>query len=70
MEKTFNLYNKAKKLNNNQLRELIRCGDYNGQTAGLSQNMLQTNLIILEKNTLYTLWFSVKETLRHALLLE
>jgi uncharacterized protein YcsI (UPF0317 family) len=70
MEKTFNLYNKAKKLNNNQLRELIRCGDYKGQTAGLSQNMLQTNLIILEKNTLYTLWFSVKETLRHALLLE
>ena len=70
MEKTFNLYNKAKTLNNNQLRELIRCGDYKGQTAGLSQNMLQTNLIILEKNTLYTLWFSVKETLRHALLLE
>ncbi len=55
MEKTFNLYNKAKKLNNNQLRELIRCGDYKGQTASLSQNMLQTNLIILEKNTLYTL---------------
>ena len=70
MEKTFNLYNKAKKLNNNQLRELIRCGYYKGQSAGLSQNMLQTNLIILEKNTLYTLWFSVKETLRHALLLE
>ncbi len=44
MEKTFNLYNKAKKLNNNQLRELIRCGDYKGQTAGLSQNMLQTNM--------------------------
>ncbi len=57
MEKTFNLYNKAKKLNNNQLRELIRCGDYKGQTAGLSQNMLQTNLIILEKK--YALHFMV-----------
>ena len=56
MEKTFNLYNKAKKLNNNQLRELIRCGDYKGQTAGLSQNMLQTNLIILEKKIRFTLY--------------
>ena len=50
MEKDFNLYNKAKTLKNNQLRELIRYGDYKGQTAGLSQNMLQTNIIILEKN--------------------
>ena len=51
MEQLVNLYNKAKTLNNNQLRKLIRSGDYIGQTAGLSKNMLQTNLIILEKNT-------------------
>ena len=57
MEKTLNLYNKAKTLNNNQLRELIRCGDYKGQTAGLSQNMLQTNIIILEKK--YALDFMI-----------
>ena len=50
MGQLLNLYNKAKRLNNNQLRELIRSGDYKGQTAGLSKNMLQTNLIILEKN--------------------
>ena len=31
MEKTLNLYNKAKTLNNNQLRELISFGDYKGQ---------------------------------------
>ena len=49
MGQLLNLYNKAKRLNNNQLRELIRSGDYKGQTAGLSKNMLQTNLIILEK---------------------
>ena len=57
MEKILNLYNKAKTLNNNQLRELIRCGDYKGQTAGLSQNMLQTNIIILEKK--YALDFMI-----------
>ena len=49
MEQLLNLYKKAKKLNNIQLIELIRSGDYKGQTAGLSKNMLQTNLIILEK---------------------
>ena len=50
MEQLLKLYNKAKRLNNNQLRVIIRSGDYKGQTAGLSKNMLQTNLIILEKN--------------------
>ncbi len=49
MEQLLSLYNKAKTLNNNQLREFIRRGDYKGQTAGLSKNMLQTNLIVLEK---------------------
>ena len=57
MNKAFNLYNKAKTLNNNQLRELIRCCNYKGQTAGLSQNMLQTNIIILEKK--YALDFMI-----------
>ena len=51
MEQLLNLYSKAKTLNNNQLREFIRSGNYRRQTAGLSKNMLQTNLIILEKNT-------------------
>jgi len=57
MEQLLNLYNKAKRLNNNQLREIIRSGDYKGQTAGLSKNMLQTNLIILEKK--YALDFMI-----------
>ena len=57
MEQLVNLYNKAKTLNNNQLRKLIRSGDYIGQTAGLSKNMLQTNLIILEKQ--YALDFMI-----------
>ena len=57
MEQLLNLYNKAKRLNNNQLRDLIRSGDYKGQTAGLSKNMLQTNLIILEKK--YALDFMI-----------
>ena len=69
MEKTLNLYNKAKTLNNNQLRELIRCGDYKGQTAGLSQNMLQTNIIILEKKYALDFMIFVKEIQRHVLLL-
>ena len=41
------LYDKAKTFNNEQLRAIIRSGEYKGQTAGLSKNMLQTNLIIL-----------------------
>ena len=57
MGQLLNLYNKAKKLNNNQLRDLIRSGNYKGQTAGLSKNMLQTNLIILEKK--YALDFMI-----------
>ena len=43
------LYDKAKTFNNEQLRAIIRSGEYKGQTASLSKNMLQTNLIILEK---------------------
>ena len=57
MEKISNLYNKARTLSNNQLRAIIRSGEYKGQTAGLSQNMLQTNLIILEKK--YALDFMI-----------
>ena len=49
MESLLNLYNTAKTLDNDQLRKLIRSGEYKGQTAGLSKNMLQTNLIILKK---------------------
>ena len=60
MEQLVNLYNKAKTLNNNQLRKLIRSGDYIGQTAGLSKNMLQTNLIILE-NMFYDLIIDLKQ---------
>ena len=52
-----NLYNKAKTLNNNQLRNLIRSGKFKGQTAGLSKNRLQTNIIILEKK--YALDFMI-----------
>ena len=57
MEKLLNLFNTAKTLSNNQLRELIRSGDYKGQTAGPSKNMLQTTLIILEKK--YALDFMI-----------
>ena len=57
MEESLNLYSKAKSLNNHQLREFIRSGNYKGQTAGLSKNMLQTNLIILEKK--YALDFMI-----------
>ena len=48
MQELTNIYNKAKTYSNSQLRAVIRSGEYKGQTAGLSQNMLQTNLIILE----------------------
>ena len=51
------LYDKAKTFNNEQLRAIIRSGEYKGQTAGLSKNMLQTNLIILEKK--YALDFMI-----------
>ena len=49
MQDLTNIYNIAKTYNNSQLRAVIRSGEYKGQTAGLSKNMLQTNLIILEK---------------------
>ena len=53
MQDLTNIYNIAKTYNNSQLRAVIRSGEYKGQTAGLSKNMLQTNLIILEqKNAL------------------
>ena len=51
------LYDKAKTFNNERLRAIIRSGEYKGQTAGLSKNMLQTNLIILEKK--YALDFMI-----------
>ena len=43
------IYLKAKKLDNKQLRRLIRSEKFIGQTSGLSKNFLQTNLIILDK---------------------
>ena len=51
------LYDKAKTFSNERLRAIIRSGEYKGQTAGLSKNMLQTNLIILEKK--YALDFMI-----------
>ena len=57
MVEALSLYNKAKTLNNDQLRNLIRSGEFKGQTSGLSKNMLQTNLIILEKK--YALDFMI-----------
>ena len=57
MVEALTLYNKAKTLNNEQLRKLIRSGEFKGQTAGLSKNMLQTNLIILDKK--YALDFMI-----------
>ena len=51
MEKLLNLYNTARTLDNKKLREFIMSGEYQAQTAGLSKNILQTNLIILDKNT-------------------
>ena len=41
MVEAISLYDKAKTLNNDQLRSLIRSGEFKGQTAGLSKNMLQ-----------------------------
>ncbi len=57
MQELTNIYNKAKTYSNSQLRAVIRSGEYKGQTAGLSQNMLQTNLIILEQK--YALDFMI-----------
>ena len=44
------LYSKAQKLDNDQLRSIIRSEKFKGQTSGLSKSYLQTNLIILDKN--------------------
>ena len=49
MQNYLDLFSNAKKLNNFQLRKLIRSEKFKGQTSGLSKNFLQTNLIILEK---------------------
>jgi len=43
------IYSEAQKLDNDQLRNLIRSEKFRGQTSGLAKNFLQTNLIILEK---------------------
>ena len=57
MQELTNIYNKAKTYSNSRLRAVIRSGEFKGQTAGLSQNMLQTNLIILEQK--YALDFMI-----------
>ena len=51
------LYSKAQKLDNDQLRSIIRSEKFKGQTSGLSKNYLQTNLIILDKK--YALDFMI-----------
>ena len=51
------LYSKAQKLDNDQLRTIIRSEKFKGQTSGLSKNYLQTNLIILDKK--YALDFMI-----------
>ena len=43
------IYSKAQKLDNDELRTLIRSEKFKGQTSGLATNFLQTNLIILDK---------------------
>tara|TARA_B100000963_G_scaffold355906_1_gene375051 strand:- start:811 stop:1629 length:819 start_codon:yes stop_codon:yes gene_type:complete len=57
MKNFCNLYSEVKKLDNNQLRKIIRLEKYKGQTSGLSKNFLQTNLIILDKK--YALDFMI-----------
>ena len=49
MQNYQDIYSKAQKLDNNQLRTLIRSEKFGGQTSGLAKNFLQTNLIILDK---------------------
>ena len=51
------LYAKAQKLDNNQLRKLIKSEKFKGQTSGLAKNFLQTNLIMLDKS--YALDFMI-----------
>ena len=57
MQSYQDLYAKAQKLDNNQLRKLIRSEKFKGQTSGLGKNFLQTNLIILDKS--YALDFMI-----------
>ena len=57
MQEIINIYNKARTFNNDKLRVIIRSGEYKGQTSGLSKNMLQTNLIVLEQR--YALDFMI-----------
>ena len=61
MQDLTNIYNIAKTYNNSQLRAVIRSGEYRGQTAGLSKNMLQTNLIILEKKKCFRFYDILSE---------
>ena len=49
MQNYQDIYSEAKKLDNNQLRTLIRLEKFGGQTSGLAKKFLQTNLIILDK---------------------
>ena len=48
-----------------KLRKFIRSGEYKGQTAGLSPNMLQTNIIILEKNNALDFMIFLRVTLKY-----
>ena len=49
MQNYQDIYSEARKLNNDQIRTLIRSEKFGGQTSGLAKNFLQTNLIILDK---------------------
>ena len=57
MQTSQELYSKAQKLDNVQLRSIIRSEKFKRQTSGLSKNYLQTNLIILDKK--YALDFMI-----------
>ena len=49
MQNYQDIYSEAQKLDNDQLRTLIRSEKFEGQTSGLAKKFLQTNLIILDK---------------------
>ena len=57
MQNYQDIYSEARKLDNDQLRTLIRSEKFGGQTSGLAKNFLQTNLIILDK--MYALDFMI-----------
>ena len=57
MQNYEDIYTAAQKLDNDQLRKLIRSEKFKGQTSGLAKNFLQTNLIILDKT--YALDFMI-----------